>query len=70
MATTIAPADIGAVLREKRRELGYTQGELADVLDVPLDTISRWERGSLGVRHPRILIYALDMLIAQRHPRT
>lgn len=70
MTTTTAPANIGETIRQKRRELGYTQAELAYVLDVPLDTISRWERGSLGVRHPRILIYALDMLIAQRHPRT
>lgn len=69
MSATPAPADIGATIRAKRRELGYTQGELALVLDVPLETISRWERGSLGVRHPRVLLYALDMLLAQRQPR-
>ena len=35
-----------AVMTELRRELGLNQAELAELLDVPVNTLSRWERGS------------------------
>lgn len=35
-----------AVLSELRRELGLNQAQLAEFLDVPVNTLSRWERGS------------------------
>lgn len=34
------------VLSETRRELGLNQAQLAELLDVPVNTLSRWERGS------------------------
>lgn len=33
------------MLREARRRAGVSQAELADRLDMPTSTVSRWERG-------------------------
>ena len=35
----------GLLIRQKRVELGLTQEELADALNVSKNTVSRWERG-------------------------
>ena len=35
-----------AVLVELRRELNLSQAQLAELLDIPINTLSRWERGS------------------------
>lgn len=40
----------GDLIRELRRRLGLTQGQLAELLHVDQGTISRWER---GVESPR-----------------
>jgi DNA-binding XRE family transcriptional regulator len=52
----------GHDLRQWRIERGMSQTQLAHALDVPKDTISRWERDALGIRHGRILALALDAL--------
>ena len=36
---------IGKYLKEKRTEAGYTQGELAQILNVSHQAVSRWENG-------------------------
>jgi DNA-binding transcriptional regulator YiaG len=56
----------GDTLKARRTKLGMSQGALARALDVPVNTLARWERGELGIRHPRILALALDALEAQR----
>ena len=36
---------IGKYLKEKRTEAGYTQGDLAQILNVSHQAVSRWENG-------------------------
>ena len=43
----------GEDIRREREELGLTQGELADLLGVALDTVSRWEIGQ-RIPHPLV----------------
>ena len=52
----------GPDLRAARQELGLSQAELAALLDVPVNTVARWERGVVTVRHPRVLLLALTEL--------
>lgn len=52
----------GAELRSRRGGLGLSQLQLAEALDVPANTIARWERGEVPIRHPRILRLALERL--------
>jgi transcriptional regulator with XRE-family HTH domain len=56
----------GDELRRRRRALGLTQTELAELLEVYQATIGSWESGSRGIRHPRILELALQMLETER----
>lgn len=49
-------------LKLKRVELDLSQRALAQRLDVTQNTISRWESGAAGIRHPRILQLALERL--------
>ncbi len=39
----------GSELREKRKELGLNQGELAEKVGVALNTVSRWELGEMAI---------------------
>lgn len=47
----------GEKLKEKRAELGLTQAQLAEILDVKPNTVARWERGLLPV--PRTVELAM-----------
>ena len=49
-------------LREKR---GLSQEKLAVLLGVTANTVARWERGELNIRHPKILEMALNELAKQ-----
>ena len=52
-------AKIGALIRERRLKLGWTQGQLAERLGLDQGTISRIERGELGM--------GLDLVEALEH---
>jgi transcriptional regulator with XRE-family HTH domain len=39
--------EIGALLREKRKQKGLTMKKLADIVEVSEGTISRWESGDI-----------------------
>jgi DNA-binding XRE family transcriptional regulator len=62
IADTSPTTMTGPDLRQWRIEHGMSQAQLARELDVPKDTISRWERDALGIRHGRILSLALHAL--------
>jgi transcriptional regulator with XRE-family HTH domain len=47
-------------LKKWRRENGYSQNQLAKVLDVDVMTVSRWERGVRSI--PPFLHLALECL--------
>jgi len=49
-------------LRARRRALGFTQAELADCLGVSANTVARWERGELRIRHPHAIARTLQRL--------
>lgn len=52
-------------LKAARKQLGLTQAQLADALEIPRrQTIIQWEAGTLKFRHPKILRLALKALIA------
>jgi DNA-binding XRE family transcriptional regulator len=58
-------------LREMRLKLDMTQAQLAEALDVPQATISRWERGpetddGTNIAQPTILRLALEHLRCKR----
>jgi len=42
-----------------------SQRDLAAELDVPANTVARWERGELAIHHPRVLELALEMIAQQ-----
>jgi transcriptional regulator with XRE-family HTH domain len=50
----------GGELKEKRNELGLTQVQLAEKLDVKPNTVARWENGVLAV--PKVVSLALEAL--------
>lgn len=52
----------GAGLAAVRHKLGLSQSQLADLLGIPVNTLARWERGDVTIRHPRILSLALEAL--------
>ncbi len=37
--------DIGTVIMNKRKALGYTQQSLADKLNISFQAVSKWENG-------------------------
>ena len=62
----------GDNLRKRRARLGLSQAELAGRLGVPANTLARWERGVIEVRHWRMVFRALndvaDELAAETDP--
>lgn len=54
----------GEMLRQRRKELNMTQGELATALNVYQATISQWEQCRRNIRHGRVLELALMALAA------
>ena len=42
---TASMRDAAKFARRVRRELGFSQAEFADCIDVPIDTIRNWEQG-------------------------
>jgi transcriptional regulator with XRE-family HTH domain len=59
----------GMKLREMRLKLGMTQAELAEALEVPQATISRWENAKHDMDHPAILKLAMEHLRCKRRTR-
>jgi DNA-binding transcriptional regulator YiaG len=56
----------GSELRRIRIDvLKMTQRDLAAELDVPRNTVARWERGELAIQHERMLRLALSAIRAQ-----
>jgi transcriptional regulator with XRE-family HTH domain len=51
-----------SALRDWRQAHELSQGQLASMLDLPINTLARWERGEVAIRHPRILALALHAL--------
>ena|SRR6266851_8231902 len=52
-------------LRERRAELRLTQAELGRALGVSANTVARWERGDMRIRHAELVAKALDNLKSQ-----
>ncbi|MCX4197004.1 helix-turn-helix domain-containing protein [Methylobacterium organophilum] len=53
-----SPLPIGLLIRNRRRELGLSQDDLARQLGIPQGSISKLERGLGGDQHaPRILAF-------------
>jgi predicted ATPase/DNA-binding XRE family transcriptional regulator len=49
-------------LRQRRQVLQLSQAELGRVLGVAGNTVARWERGELSIRHAELVAFALDQL--------
>ncbi|HEY3052073.1 MAG TPA: helix-turn-helix domain-containing protein [Thermoanaerobaculia bacterium] len=56
--------DNGDALRSFRERLGLTQQQLGDALEIPRNTIARWERDELPIEKSRLLELALRALLA------
>jgi transcriptional regulator with XRE-family HTH domain len=50
----------GKQLRERRKAMGLTQEQLADILGVSPNTIARWERGEMKI--PSFLSLAIETI--------
>lgn len=50
----------GSELKNKRIELGFTQDELAEMLEVKRNTVARWENGVLKV--PKTVEFAMQAI--------
>lgn len=58
--------DTHSDMRKARQSLGYTQQELAGLLDVNLSTVWRWEKGDTPI--PRTVWLALQSLSSKAPP--
>lgn len=59
----------GSELQSRRNKLGLTQAQLSAALDIPKNTIARWERGELPIQHPTMLRLALQQIDHQQMNR-
>lgn len=62
MTAPVTPTD----LREMRAAGKWSQAELAELLGVAMNTVSRWERGE--ITPPPYLRFAIAWLLAQTMP--
>lgn len=47
--------NLSSVLKQRRKELGLTLAQIADMMDVTEATVQRWESGNIkSVRHEKI----------------
>lgn len=49
-------------LRDFRKRMGYSQVELAEILGLSKNTISRWEKGTAPIGSPIVLRLAMERL--------
>jgi transcriptional regulator with XRE-family HTH domain len=54
-------------LREQRTRLHLSQAALAEALGVARNTVARWERAEIEIRHPALIRMALDRLATEVH---
>lgn len=65
LETYASGTDIGKVLQKKRKEIGWHQSDLADILNINKQTLSNYESGkSIPGNH----VWALIMLALDFHP--
>lgn len=55
----IVPLTVGLRLELARRAAGYTQQQLADVMEVGVSTVSRLEKGEARLKRPILLAWAM-----------
>jgi len=55
---------IGADLRRRRVALGLSRDKVARLLGTTVNTVFRWEHGTLRIERPEMLDLALDALEA------
>ena len=55
----------GEQIRRIREQIGLTQAQLGEKLDVSANTVARWERGEIEPEHPRMLWCALQYIRGQ-----
>lgn len=53
----------GGDLAKFRAAIGLSQQQLADALDLPRNTLARWERDEMAIEKPRMLELALAALV-------
>jgi transcriptional regulator with XRE-family HTH domain len=74
MACMNTPLQTGELIRQKRKELGLSQGQLADLLKIQNTTISRWETGegypdiSILVELTKVLKVTITELLDSEDP--
>lgn len=54
-------AVLGSILRDRRKKLGYTQEDLADMLDFSPRLIGEMERGRGTVGIDKVFLYAITL---------
>jgi len=68
--TVHSSKDIGAEIRKRRKELGYTQGFLADYVGVSSSFLSELENGKETVQLNKLMdvmsLLGMDMCISRR----
>lgn len=70
MRTIHSTKDIGAEIRARRKELGYTQGFLADYVGVSASFLSELENGKETVQLNKLMdvlsLLGMDICISRR----
>ena len=70
MKTVHTSKDIGLEIRKRRKELGYTQGFLADYVGVSASFLSELENGKETIQLNKLMdvmsLLGMDMCISRR----